>query len=117
MSDVYKSDCGEAAPGQVVIAISVVICIVVTAIFSLLTMTCILARQVERKLAKTQQNSNLEPSVIIVEECKDLQRTLTSSLPQTMTLNSKDLLSFYDKLPEREEENNSYLMPSQSQAM
>ena len=119
MSDVYKTNCDsyDTALDQAVIAISVVVSVISAAIFSLLIMTCILARSVERQLAKTQQANTAEPSVIIVEECRDLQRTV-SSLNHTMTLNSKDLLSFYDKLPEQQtEENNSNLMLFQAQAM
>ena len=107
MSDVYKTQyhlCnnssfshndGQLSMGQIFIIISVSASLA-SMIFVLIVTFCS-AIKVARQLSSRSDNAdaNTEPDVIIVEECKDLQ----SQPSVQLTLNSRELLEYYDKLP------------------
>lgn len=98
MSDVFNNDCQTYNLAHTITVIAIISTTLLSMVSALVS-TCILARKVAKELAKAQQVNNSEPDVIVVEEGKDLKRQLSMHTP-TLTLNSKDLLEYYDKLPD-----------------
>jgi hypothetical protein len=117
MSDVFNSDCPlyvDAKPA--IISCTAVVSVALAAMLSVLILAGILARKVAAQLVQshgfaTSSEYEHQDQVIVVEECNDLtkykrqQSSLTTD--HVFTLNSKDLLDFYDKLPDKEQTDSS----------